>query len=256
MKDSGIERRGRPRRPAAPANELLARLDARLERASPDEIVSWAAREFGDELCLATSFGPQSIVLMERVARLAPRTTVFYLDTGLLFPETYALCDALVERLGLAIVRVAPALTPHEQERVHGPELWARDPDRCCGLRKVAPLAAFLRGKHAWITGVRRAHTPGRAGARVVEWDELHGLVKLNPLARWSAAEVWAELKRLDLPYNPLHLAGYPSIGCQPCTRRVRPGEDPRSGRWPGLAKTECGIHRYPVAGGADGSPA
>ena len=247
-----MERAAATPRPEPSDTDELAPVNERLQQASLDEIVSWCARHYGESACLATSFGPQSILLMERVARLAPQTVVFYLDTGLLFPETYALRDELTRRLGLRIVRVAPELTPHEQEGVHGPALWARDPDRCCRMRKVQPLARFLAGRRAWITGIRRAQTTARARAQVVEWDATHGLVKINPLTHWSHAEVWAELRRRDLPFNPLHLAGYPSIGCQPCTRSVRPGEDPRSGRWPDSAKTECGIH-HPAPGSLPG---
>lgn len=209
-------------------------------------MLAWALDEFAPGVCLATAFGPQTIVLVDLVAELRPETTVFYLDTGLLFPETLQVRDELERRLGLRFVRVAPDLTVSDQARVHGEALWSRDPDRCCELRKVDPLARFLAGRPAWITGLRRGHSPTRAAVRVVEWDEAHGLIKVNPLAAWTDADVWARIRERDLPYNPLHDAGYPSIGCRPCTAAVSPGEPARSGRWAGRGKTECGIHLPP----------
>jgi phosphoadenosine phosphosulfate reductase len=125
----------------------------------------------------------------------------------------------------------------------HGPALWSHDPDRCCQLRKVAPLRQYLATQRAWISAIRRDQTRHRASAGLVEWDRTNGLVKLNPLAAWTAGQVWAYVLKYELPYNPLHDQGYPSIGCWPCTRAVAAGADPRSGRWAGLAKTECGIH-------------
>jgi phosphoadenosine phosphosulfate reductase len=224
--------------PARAANVDLALGDAPLER-----VLAWAVSEFGRGLALATGFGPQSIVLMHALSRIDPGVTVFYLDTGLLFRETYELRDRLARRLGLELVRVEPELSVAEQGARHGPALWSRDPDRCCELRKVRPLEAFLRERSAWITGIRRSQTAARARAGVVEWDARHGLVKINPVVHWSDERVRSYLERHDLPVNPLHAQGYPSIGCEPCTRPVRPGEDPRAGRWAGHAKTECGIH-------------
>jgi phosphoadenosine phosphosulfate reductase len=207
------------------------------------ELLRWAAAEFSPGLALATGFGPEGVVLMHLVAQVSREISVFYLDTGLLFDETYALRDALAARLGLRFTRIAPALSLDDQARAHGPRLWARDPDRCCALRKVAPLRAFLQGQRAWITAIRREQTPQRAHARVLEWDAANGLVKLNPLAAWTSDQVWDHIRAHDLPYNPLHDQGFPSLGCWPCTQPVAPGADPRSGRWPGRAKTECGIH-------------
>jgi len=222
----------------------VAKVAAALDGSPLDDVLRWGFDAFGAGIVLATSFGPQSIVLMHRIAELRPETTVFYLDTDLLFPETYALRDELATRLGLEFVRVATELSVEEQAAQHGPRLWARDPDACCALRKVLPLRRFLADKQAWITGIRNGHSKTRAKAPLVEWDEANGAVKLNPLIRWSSAEVRRYLEEHELPSNPLHARGFPSIGCQPCTRAIRPGEDPRSGRWPGFGKTECGIHR------------
>jgi len=223
--------------------QRLARLNREFENADLEDLARWGLDTFGDGICLATSFGPQSIVLMHQISRLRPSTTVFYLDTDLLFPETYDLRDELSLRLDMTFTRVSPDLTVEEQAELHGPRLWSREPDRCCYLRKVAPLRRFLRGKQAWITGVRNGHSTGRSLTEPIEWDPVNGLVKLNPLVRWSGDQVWSYLRAHDLPSNPLHVEGYASIGCRPCTRQVRPGDDPRSGRWSGFEKTECGIH-------------
>ncbi|MFQ5578739.1 MAG: phosphoadenylyl-sulfate reductase, partial [Anaerolineae bacterium] len=167
----------------------------------------------------------------------------FFIETGLLFQETYALRRQLQARLGLTIEAVYPELDLAQQAAQHSPHLWQCDPDLCCFLRKVAPLRRYLADKRAWVTGIRRDQTPARASAQVIEWDEANGLVKINPLAAWSSAQVWEHIRQHDLPVNPLHRQGYPSIGCWPCTRAVRPGDDPRAGRWAGFAKTECGLH-------------
>jgi phosphoadenosine phosphosulfate reductase len=224
-------------------SERLAQLNGELENAALEAVLRWAVDTFAQDLALATSFGPQSIVLMHEIARVQPETTVFYLDTALLFPQTYALRDELARRLGLRFTRVATDLSVEQQSERFGPKLWARNPDLCCYLRKVQPLRRFLATRRAWITGIRNGQTAHRAAAPLVEWDGSNGVVKLNPLVRWSNEQVWEYLSRHRLPFNPLHREGYPSIGCQPCTRAVRPGEDARAGRWSGFQKKECGIH-------------
>jgi len=227
----------------------LQKIGAAFEDAPVEEILRWGLQTFGNGICLATSFGPQSIVLMHLISELRPKTTVFYLDTELLFPETYDLRDRLGRRLGLEFTRVEPELSVEEQAGRYGAQLWTREPDFCCHLRKVLPLRRFLADKQAWITGVRNGHTQGRAKTGIVEWDAGNGVVKLNPLVRWSTPQVWDYLHTHRLPFNPLHLEGYPSIGCQPCTRAVQPGEDARAGRWPGFEKSECGIHQHSPSG-------
>ncbi len=221
----------------------LGTVNHRFAGAPAEELLLWSLESFAPNVCLATSFGPQSIVLMHMLSRLRPKAPIFYLDTDLLFDETYALQSELSTRLGLEFVRVAPSLTVEQQSTQYGHELWSNDPDRCCHLRKVLPLRKYLASKEAWITGIRRCGSRYRRQSALVEWDTQNGLVKLNPLLDWSDEQVWVYLKRHDLPTNPLHEQGYPSIGCRPCTRPVRPGEDPRAGRWPGTGKTECGIH-------------
>jgi phosphoadenylyl-sulfate reductase (thioredoxin) len=216
---------------------------ARLEDASPEAIVRWAADTFAPRLGFATGFGVEGCVIVDLVATLALPVDIFTLDTGLLFPETYALWQRLEARYGVTIRGVRPAQTVEQQAATHGDALWRRDPDACCALRKVAPLAAEAAKLDAWITAIRRDQTPERATARVVERDARHGIVKVNPLVRWTTADVWRHVLARDIPYNPLHDQGYPSIGCAPCTGPVAEGEDPRAGRWRGQAKTECGLH-------------
>jgi phosphoadenosine phosphosulfate reductase len=223
--------------------EKLEEIGRTFEEAPVEAVLAWGIETFSPGICLATSFGPQSIVLMHLISTIDPRTTVFYLDTELLFRETYELRDRLADTLGLEFTRVTSEFSVEEQAARYGQRLWTRQPDFCCHLRKVLPLRRFLSDKKAWITGVRNGHSAGRAHAGIVEWDSLNGIVKLNPLVRWDTQRIWDYLHANRLPFNRLHLEGYPSIGCQPCTRPVRPGEDPRSGRWAGFEKTECGIH-------------
>ena len=221
----------------------LEEIGERFEGAAPDEILKWAVDTFGDGLALATGFGPSGIVLMHVIARVSPETTIFYLDTDLLFPETHELKRQLAERLGIRFTRVHCGLSIQDQALQEGASLWRSNPDKCCFIRKVLPLRRFLSTRDAWITGIRRDQSPTRNRVGIVEWDTANGLVKVNPLAGWTESQVWQYLDLYDLPYNPLHDRGYPSIGCIPCTKAVNEGEDPRAGRWRGHAKLECGIH-------------
>ena len=209
----------------------------------PHEIIAWARHRFGEGLVMATGFGPEGIVILHIVQQAAPGTQVFYLDTGLLFPETYQLRDQLEQHFGIQFTRIATPLSVQQQNKQIGPELWASQPDQCCRIRKVEPLRAFLKDKKAWITGIRRSQTGHRANAQPIEWDKTNELVKVNPLLNWTQEQVWTYIHLFELPYNVLHTRGYPSIGCAPCTRPVAEGADPRSGRWVGHKKVECGIH-------------
>ncbi|HEY8498346.1 MAG TPA: phosphoadenylyl-sulfate reductase [Limnochordales bacterium] len=226
----------------------LAEVADRLETASPEAVLAWALETYGERVCLACSFGAEDMVLLDMGARMRPGLHVFYLDTGLLFQETYRLIQQAAALYPIRLIRVLPLLSLDEQARQHGEALWSRDPDLCCRLRKVEPLRRFLQGYGAWITGLRRQQSPLRAGTRPVEWDARFGLAKVNPLFRWSRDDVWRYIREHQVPYNPLHDRGYPSIGCRPCTTPVAPGEDERAGRWRGFGKTECGLHR-PVEG-------
>ncbi len=214
-----------------------------FENSYPYEIIAWAAHTYGDKLVMATGFGPEGIVILDIVQKVAPKTTIFYIDTDLLFPETHTLREKLEARYGIHFQRISTDLSLKEQARQHGPELWTRDPNLCCRIRKVQPLRAYLKDKRAWITGIRREQTAVRAQSKAIEWDEANGLVKVNPLINWSEAQVWTYIEIFELPVNELHHKGYPSIGCWPCTRPVQDGADPRSGRWVGHKKVECGIH-------------
>ncbi|MGE5672631.1 MAG: phosphoadenylyl-sulfate reductase [Mycobacterium leprae] len=216
-----------------------------LEGRSPKEALEWAFSQFGpEEIALACSFGSEDVALADMVASIRPGSRLFYLDTGLLFPETYDVIHQCRDRYDLRFERWAPDLTVEDQARAYGDELWSREPDKCCHIRKVEPLQRVLSGLSAWITGIRREQAPTRANAKMVEWDKKFGLVKINPLVAWKEKDVWDYILTHEVPYNKLHDQGYPSIGCVHCTRPVRPGEDPRAGRWSGFAKTECGLHK------------
>ena len=214
-----------------------------LEGKGAVEILSWASRHLGPKLTFATGFGAEGCVIIDLIAKASLPIDLFTLDTGVLFPETYALWRGLETKYGVTIRAVRPEQTIEQQAQAHGPTLWERDPDRCCDLRKVKPLRTALSGFDAWITAIRREQTAERASAKVVEHDKKFGLIKVNPLVGWSHDDVWAHIYANDVPYNELHERGYPSIGCQPCTSAVAAGEDARSGRWRGSAKKECGLH-------------
>jgi phosphoadenylyl-sulfate reductase (thioredoxin) len=218
----------------------LPALAAALEGRSPAEILAAAAGRHPGRLALACSFGAEDCLLVHLVARTELRVDIFTLDTGYLFPETYALWKELEARYRIRI-EAAPGGAPKADPAARPP--WEVDADACCEARKVVPLRAALSRYGGWVTGIRRDQTPERANAKVIEWDARFGLEKVNPLAAWSSAQVWEELRRGGVPTNPLHQQGYLSIGCAPCTSPVRPGEDPRAGRWRGSAKKECGLH-------------
>ncbi|CAN5899427.1 hypothetical protein BH11MYX3_BH11MYX3_18810 [soil metagenome] len=221
---------------------------ASLEGKSALDILRWASREVGPKLTFATGFGAEGCVIIDLIARAGLPIDLFTLDTGVLFPETYALWRALEATYSVKIRAVLPDQTIEAQALAHGPALWTRDPDRCCELRKVRPLRAALSSFDGWITAIRRQQTTDRATAKVVEADLKFGLIKVNPLVTWTHDDVWAHIYANDVPYNVLHERGYPSIGCQPCTSAVAAGEDSRAGRWRGSGKNECGLHVLPSA--------
>ncbi|SEM68808.1 phosphoadenylyl-sulfate reductase [Lihuaxuella thermophila] len=228
--------------------ERLKRVADELKNQHPIEIIRWGVEQIGvSSITLACSFGYEDVALVDMVMKVNPEVDIFYLDTELLFEETYQVRDQLSERYQKDFIRVSSVLTVEEQASEYGPELWKRDPNLCCRLRKVEPLKKNLQGYQGWITGIRREQSITRAHAEVVEWDDSFGLVKLNPLAFWKTDQVWSYIREHGIPYNPLHDQNYPSIGCFPCTRPVKPGEDPRAGRWAGFTKTECGLHNSPV---------
>jgi len=227
-----------PRREAPP----LTRSPDELETLGAEELLAWASAEFGATLCLTCSWQKQSSVLVHMVSSLPHQPAIVELDTHLFFRESYETRDRLVERYDLALLR------PHiptiaEQHRSEGPNLWERDPDRCCHIRKVEPLVAALRPYDAWISGIRRDQSPSRATIRKVQWSERYGVWKIHPLADWDERRVWTYITANEIPYNPLHDVGYRSIGCIPCTRPTAADEEERAGRWAGSDKLECGLH-------------
>jgi phosphoadenosine phosphosulfate reductase len=232
--------------PILPTPELLASLDGvsqSLESAEPESILQWALETYRDKFTMATAFGPEGMVILEMLSRLDPKAHVFNLDTGYQFPETLALRDRVAERYGIEVELLRPDLTVVEYETLHGGPLYKSDPNRCCGDRKLTVLRRAALGKHAWASAIRREQSPDRALAPIVGWDRKFHLVKVSPLANWTKKQVWDRIVQREIPYNPLHDAGYTSIGCWPCTRAVLMGEDERAGRWSGTDKTECGLH-------------
>jgi len=221
----------------------IKQLARRFETAAVEEILKWAVERFSPQLAMTSNFGAEGVVVIDHLARVAPGTPILYLETGFQFAETDQLKERLRERYGVNIIERRAGLGVDQQNRIHGERLYERDPDLCCRIRKVEPLAAALKGYDAWIAALRRDQSPTRANIGVVEWNARHGLAKINPLATWTRKRVWDYIVSHKLPYNKLYDDGYASIGCVPCTRRVAAGAHERSGRWDGEKKVECGIH-------------
>ena len=216
--------------------------DLDFEAMTAEEVIAWAHRFFWPRVCLTCSWQKQSSVLVHMVAELGLRMDTVELDTHLFFREAYETRDKLVDRYQLKLIQ--PEIpTIAEQHRADGPNLWERDPDRCCHIRKVEPLVNALVPYDAWISGIRRDQSPSRADTPKVQWSERYQVFKIHPLADWDEQRIWSHVNENDIPYNPLHDAGYRSIGCIPCTRPTRPDEEERAGRWAGSDKLECGIH-------------
>jgi phosphoadenosine phosphosulfate reductase len=213
-----------------------------LESAPATEIMRWAVHTFGDRLCVTSSMS--DALVLHLAAQAAPGIDVIFLDTGYHFAETIAIREAVGAAYDVHVINVRPELTVPEQDATWGENLFARHPDLCCWLRKVTPLHRALRPYDAWVTGLRRDESPSRAGTNVVSWDAARGKVKICPIATWTQDDVDAYITEHRIPLNPLLTDGYTSVGCRPCTRRTVEGEATRAGRWPGFAKTECGLHR------------
>ena len=224
-------------------DELKA-INLDLEGKTPQEILEWAFKEFSTDITMACSFGGVSgMALLHMAIKVDPKVKVFYLDTDFLFPETYALKDKVAAQYGITPTGFKSLLTPTQQAAQYGEALWNRDPDLCCELRKVEPNRRALLGQRAWIAGLRRDQSETRKDVQILAWDEQNGLYKLNPMATWTEAQVNEYIAEHDIASNPLLEQGYASIGCTFCTRPVKPGEDPRAGRWAEFDKDECGIH-------------
>ncbi|MCB1264125.1 MAG: phosphoadenylyl-sulfate reductase [Mycobacterium sp.] len=221
--------------------ELAARGAAELDGAGAEELLAWTERHFGGRYVVASNM--QDAVLVHLAAGVRPGVQVLFLDTGYHFPETIGTRDAVESVYDITVVNVTPEHSVEQQDRLLGKDLYARDPGECCRLRKVVPLSRALGNYAAWVTGIRRVESPTRANAPLISFDEAFKLVKVNPLAAWSDEDMQAYIESRGVLVNPLVDEGYPSIGCAPCTARPAAGADPRSGRWQGLAKTECGLH-------------
>ncbi len=230
-------------RPTAELLDELGQKSAEFETASPKEILRWAVDRFAPRFTMATAFGPEGMTIIHMLAEIAPETPIFNLDTGYQFQETLELRERIKQRYGLQVELKKPELSVEAYERLHGGPLYKTDPNRCCADRKLNLLHSAAAGMHAWASGIRRDQSPDRGRAAIVAWDKKFKIVKVSPLATCTKQDVWKMIIDHDIPYNPLHDQGYPSVGCRPCTRSVLFGEDERAGRWSGTAKTECGLH-------------
>ena len=221
--------------------ELAAEGARELDGADAIDLLRWADDNFGDEYVVASNM--QDAVLIDMAAKVRPGVDVLFLDTGYHFAETIGTRDAVSDVYNVNVVNVTPEHSVAEQDALLGKDLFSRDPNECCRLRKVAPLSKALRGYSAWVTGIRRVEAPTRANAPLISFDNAFGLVKINPLATWTDDDVHDYIDAHGVLVNPLVLDGYPSIGCAPCTAKPLDGDDPRSGRWQGTGKVECGLH-------------
>ncbi|PFG42301.1 phosphoadenosine phosphosulfate reductase [Isoptericola jiangsuensis] len=248
-RNARVDGRERRQRSIAELSEIARRGQAELggsgigapDEASAEDVIAWAVEQFGDSLAVASSMTDS--VLSYLVSRQLPWVDVLFGDTGYHFAETLGTRDAVAHSIEVTVVDVRPRLSVAEQDEAYGADLFARDPESCCRMRKVEPMREILGGYEAWATGLRRADSGTRAKAPLVTFDHNNNLVKINPIAAWSDDQLVGYALRHGLTVNPLLNDGYPSIGCEPCTRRVSAGEDPRAGRWSGVDKTECGLH-------------
>jgi phosphoadenosine phosphosulfate reductase len=227
-----------------PVDEL-ATANRVLEGATPQEILRQAVRDYYPRLLMATAFGAEGCCVIHMLAEIEPRVTFINLETGYQFAETLELRERIRKRYGIAVEYIEPELSVAEYEAEHGGPLYGLRPDQCCHDRKILPLRRALERYQpkAWISAIRKDQTTDRSVADVIQWDAKFSLVKVNPLLNWTKKDVWSFIVKHDVPYNPLHDRGYPSIGCWPCTRAVAPGESDRAGRWAGKVKKECGLH-------------
>ncbi len=235
-------------RPAYITSRYLEILNAEFEEASVEHILRWCMGLFRDGASLGTSFGPSGLMMMDIALKINPDLDIYYLDTQFLFRETYVQIARAEEHFGRSFRQVLPFISIAEQEEKFGPNLYYRNPNECCKMRKVFTQIHALENSTAWITAIRRDQSSTRAQTPFVSWNDKFNVVKVSPMAKVSRDEVWAYIRQHDLPYNALHDRGYPSIGCWPCTRPVAKGEDERAGRWANMDKTECGLQTDDVA--------
>lgn len=232
--------------PLDPTDEFLSELERdslQLESATPQEILRWTVDRFAPHFTMATAFGPEGMTIIHMLAEIAPETPIFNLETGYQFAETLELRERVKSRYGIEVEFKYPEQSVEEYEAANGGPVYKSNPNQCCFDRKLKVLHDAARGRHAWASAIRRDQSEDRANAPIVGWDRKFQLVKVSPLANWTKKQVWGLIAKEKIPYNSLHDQGYPSVGCQPCTRAVQLGEDERSGRWSGFQKTECGLH-------------
>jgi phosphoadenosine phosphosulfate reductase len=228
-----------------PISQLeIEQLRGVAEEWNSEEVLRWAFDAFEPGIEIASGFGAEGTVLLDIAARTCPRLKVFTLDTGYIFPQTLELANKIELRYGIRVEKLQSEVTPDAQAQMYEPALWNKDPDLCCEIRKITPLKKKLASLGAWVTAIRREQTPSRKNAAKVEWDSKFKLVKINPLADWTQEQIWRYIRKHRLAYNALHDQGYPSIGCIQCTAQVSVEAHPRSGRWVGFSKTECGLHQ------------
>ena len=231
--------------------EEIKRLAEEFETKAPRDVLQWAADKFSPRAAISSAFGPEGLVIIDIAQRkVEPRLPVFTIDTGFLFKESNELIGKIEGEYGIVVERLHPELTPERQAEKYGPELFRREPNQCCHMRKVLPLQKKLTELDAMITGLRRSQTESRQCAKVLQLQETpegHRYLKINPLAAWSKEEVWWYIVSHQLHYNALHDFGYPSVGCTPdcCTRPVNGDDHERSGRWAATEKKECGLHTF-----------
>jgi phosphoadenosine phosphosulfate reductase len=231
--------------------EQISRVNQQLNDQTPQQVLRWAVEAFFPRLTMATAFGVEGCCLIHMLAEIEPRVRIFNLETGYQFAETLLLREQLRQRYGIEVEYVRPDTTVEEYERRHQGPLYLLQPDQCCRDRKLGPLRKAVEGYQAWISAIRKDQTADRCKANVVQWDAKFNLVKVNPLLHWTKKDVWKFALENDVPYNPLHDQGYPSIGCWPCTQPVLDGQDDRAGRWAGTRKKECGLHVQEHEGGS-----
>ena len=221
----------------------IERLGLEFEKETPQKIIKFALDKYGSRVSFASSFGAEDVAIIDMIAKIKLGARVFTLETGYLFSETHDVIRRIKEKYNIKLEIYTPSTSMEEFERQYG-KLYETDPDKCCAIRKIEPLnRAMADNLDAWITGIRRDQSPTRANTKKVEMDKKFNLVKFNPIADWISEKVWNYIRKNNVPYNVLHNKNYPSIGCAPCTKPVKSGEDPRAGRWAGKEKTECGLH-------------
>jgi phosphoadenosine phosphosulfate reductase len=230
--------------------EQIEEANVELANATPQEVLRWAVERFHPKLTMATAFGAEGCCIIHMLAEIEPGVRIFNLETGYQFAETLELREKIKQRYGIEVEYIYPEMPVKEYEKEHGGPLYRIRPDQCCHDRKVLPLRNAVAGYVAWISAIRKDQTAHRAAAGMVQWDRKFNLVKVNPLLNWTKGDVWRFILAHEVPYNPLHDRGYPSIGCWPCTAPVGEGADERAGRWVGTGKKECGLHVIEVSDG------